>query len=341
MVLKSVNKLVKLLITGGAGFAGHHFIEHILAKTEWNIIVIDKLTYAANGWRRLKEIGAYQNPRVEVIPVDFTVPFSEGVIDEIGAVDYIVHMGAETHVDNSIINARPFVLSNVLGTYEMLEFARKQDNLKAFVYFSTDEVFGPAPEGVAYKEWDRYNSGNPYAATKAGAEELCLAFANTYKLPVIITHTMNLIGERQHHEKYVPLIMNKILTGETLYIHANADKTHSGQRHYIHCRNMADAVLFIILNPPINIKINIVGEKEVSNTHLAKLVHEIMVEALSQDVFLNYELTDFHSARPGHDLRYALDGSLLRGLGWEIPKTFEQSLWKTVMWYLDNPQWLK
>lgn len=337
MALKLVRKLVKLLITGGAGFAGHHLIEHILANTEWDIIVIDKLTYAANGWRRLKEIDAYQNPRVQMIPVDITVPFSEGVVSEIGEVDYIVHMAAETHVDNSIINARPFVLTNVLGTYEMLEFARKQQNLKMFLYFSTDEVFGPAPEGTFYKEWDRYNSGNPYAATKAGAEELCLAFENTYDLPIKITHTMNLIGERQHCEKYLPLVINKCITGETLYIHSDASRQHPGKRHYIHCRNMADAVLFILCYdiPAEEIKFNVVGEKEVNNLHFAKLIAEVVGGQL------NYELIDFHSARPGHDLRYALDGTLLAEYGWTVPKTFEDSLWKTVKWYLNNPQWLK
>jgi dTDP-glucose 4,6-dehydratase len=329
--------MTRVLITGGAGFAGHHLIEHLLINTDWEIVVLDKLTYASFGWRRLRDIGVYWNDRVSVYPVDFTEPFSCGLCEELGQFNFIIHMGAETHVDGSIVCARPFVRSNVLGTYELLEFARKQKNLDCFVYFSTDEVFGPAPEGIAFKEWDRYNCTNPYAATKAGAEELCLAFGNSYKIPVLITHTMNLIGERQHYEKFLPLVINKVLKRELVTIHAAPDLKSSGKRHYLHCRNMADAVLFLLSQyiKYNRFKVNIVGEQEVDNLYFAKKIAEVI------DKPLHYELVDFHSSRPGHDLRYALDGSLLADMGWKPPKTFEESLTKTVQWYLSNPMWLE
>ena len=257
---------------------------------------------------------------------------------EIGQVDYIIHMGAETHVDNSIKDAYPFVLANVVGTYWMLEFARTQKDLRQFVYFSTDEVFGPAYNKQSYKEWDRYNSTNPYAATKAGGEELALAFANTHGLPVLVTHTMNLFGERQHPEKFIPLICRKVLEGEVVKIHADKSKTTAGSRYYIHCRNMAAALLYAITEKRwVRDKLNIVGEKEVDNLTLAQFVADVIGKPL------HYEMVDFHSSRPGHDLRYALDCTKLKTMGWEYPKTFEQSLEKTIRWIIapEHERWLK
>ncbi len=326
---------MRCLITGGAGFAGHHLVEHILKNKDWEIIVLDRLNYASNGWNRLRDIQAYDDKRVMCVASDFSNQLSEGVVKEIGSVDYIIHMGAETHVDNSIDNPEPFVRANVLGTMWMLEFAKSQKDLKQFVYFSTDEVFGPAPESVKYSEWDRYNCTNPYAATKAGGEELSLAYANTYKIPVLITHTMNLFGERQHPEKFIPLIIRKVLSGEKVFIHSDSEKKNPGTRFYIHCRNMASALLFLLEELWTRNKFNIVGEKEVDNLELALKVAEIMGKPL------NYELIDFHSSRPGHDLRYALGGNALSSLGWKPPKDFEASLAKVVNWTLENPQWLE
>lgn len=328
---------MKILITGGAGFIGHHFVEAVLVNTDWEVIVLDKLTYASAGFERLRDTGRLDNPRLKVFSADFTKPLSYGLVKEIGDLDYIVHMGAETHVDNSIKDAEPFVRTNVFGTMHMLDFARLQANLKMFVYFSTDEVFGPAPVGVSYKEWDRYNSCNPYAATKAGGEELCLSYANTHKVPVIITHTMNAFGERQHPEKFVPLTIRKVIKGEVVTVHANPTKTKAGSRFYIHCRNIAAAVLFLLEKAQLKEKYNVVGEKEVDNLEMVKFIASVIGKPL------NYEMVDFHSSRPGHDLRYALDGTRMNEMGWSIPKTFESSLEKTVRWYLkpENLRWLE
>ena len=168
----------KVLITGGCGFIGSHLVEHLLRNTDWDIVVVDRLNYASKGFDRLRDIKAYDNRRVNRLTADFTMPIVDGLAYEIGELDYILHLGAETHIDGSIKDPRPFVRSNVLGTMEMLEFARTQDKLKWFVYFSTDEVFGPAHLlnamtdlrsvysrdcylFAAYREWDRYNCTNP------------------------------------------------------------------------------------------------------------------------------------------------------------------------------------
>jgi len=325
--------MTKVLITGGCGFIGSHFVEHFLKNTDWEIVVLDRLNYASLGFDRLRDIKAFNDKRVLILTADFTKPITDGLKKEIGRVDYILHLGGETHVDNSIKNPEPFVMSNVVGTMRMLDLARSLD-IKWFNFFSTDEVMGPAPEGVFYKEWDRYNSANPYAATKAGAEELCLAYANTYKVPLFITHTMNCFGERQHPEKFIPMTIKKVLDGETVFIHSDPTKTKSGSRFYIHCRNVASAVHFLLEKAQQRDKYNIVGEKEMTNLEVAQFIADVIGKPLK------YEMIDFHSSRPGHDLRYALDGSKMKSMGWELPKNFEESLEKTIKWYLNNPRWL-
>jgi len=242
-------------------------------------------------------------------------------------------LAAGSHVDRSIEDPMSFIMDNVVGTGNILDYARRS-NIERMVYFSTDEVFGPAPEGVNYKEWDRYNSGNPYSASKAGAEELCLAYHNTYKTPVMITHCMNVFGERQHPEKYIPMIIRSVLNGSKLTIHANSDLTKAGSRYYIHARNVAKAVSFLLEHGEDGEKYNIVGEKEVDNLQLAQIIADYM------GTELNYELVDFHGARPGHDLRYALCGEKMEGMGWKLERNLEKSLHDVVDWSLANRDWI-
>jgi dTDP-glucose 4,6-dehydratase len=327
--------MTKVIITGGCGFAGHHFVEHFLKNSDWDIYIFDKLTYASSGFDRVRDISAYDNSRVSFFTLDITRPISSGVLSEVGDASYILHLAAETHVDHSITDPEPFVMSNVVGTMRILDFARNLKDLKGFAYFGTDEIFGPAPIGINYKEWDRYDSRNPYAATKAGGEELAIAYANTYNLPVFVTHCMNIFGERQHPEKFFPMCIRKILNGDLLTIHSDPTRTYAGSRFYIHARNVANAIHFLLSRFKARDKYNIVGEKEVSNLQLAKTIAEVLDKPLS------YELVDFHSSRPGHDLRYALDGTKLKSMGWQIPLTFEDSLRKTVEWTLRNPKWLE
>lgn len=324
----------RVLVTGGCGFVGHHVVEHLLKTTDWLVLVFDKLSYAANGLERLRDINVFDDRRVTVMTSDFALPISEGVAREIGQLDYIFHLGAETHVDRSIDDPAPFVMTNVVGTMHLLNFARQVKGLKKFFYFSTDEVFGPAPKGTDYKEWDRYNSGNPYAASKAGGEELCLAYGNTYKLPVVITHCMNIFGERQHSEKFIPKVIRAVMAGEKVVIHSDAQKKVPGSRFWIHARNVAAAMMFLVEKGDSQEKYNIVGEREVNNLEIAKFIANVLGRPL------NYELVDFHSSRPGHDLRYALDGTKMHEMGWRLPLNFEQSLEKTIQWTLENPKWL-
>lgn len=328
---------MRILITGICGFIGHHVAEHLLINTDWEIVGLDRLSYAANGFDRIRDAFGYPHPRVTLFSADFSHALSCGLAKEIGEVDYILHMGAETHVDNSIRDPIPFVMANSVGTAYLLEYARGLKNLQKFIYFSTDEVFGPAPKGVAYKEWDRYNSTNPYSASKAAGEEYCLAWSNTYRIPVSVTHTMNAFGERQHPEKFIPMIVNKVMNGEVVTIHSDPTKTKAGSRFYIHCRNIASAILYLLEHPDKSSardKYNIVGEKEVDNLEMAHFIADVLGKPLK------YEMVDFHSSRPGHDLRYALDGEKMRDLGWHVPKTFEDSLVKTILWYVANPKWL-
>lgn len=322
---------MRLLLTGGAGFIGHHFVQHVLNTTDWKITLIDRLDCSGN-LNRLAEIGAAKNPRVRFIYHDLRAPVNDQLAAQIGTHEHIVHMAAGTHVDRSIENPMEFVLDNVVATCNMLDLQRRIGSL-TFLHFSTDEVFGPAPPGVAYKENDRYNSGNPYAATKAGAEELAIAYHNTYKSPVIVTHTMNVFGERQHPEKFVPMTIAKVDAGEKVTIHADKTKTKPGSRFYIHAQDVAEAVMFLLEKGVPGEKYNIVGQQEVDNLVLA----EAIASAVNKPLI--HEMVDFHSSRPGHDLRYALDGSKMKALGW-VPRSIGSRLLETVAWTLENRHWL-
>ena len=327
-----------ILITGGCGFIGHHFVEHIYLNTDWNIIIIDKLSYASNGFERLRDTGCLNNKRIKIFTNDLINSIPDGLKKELGEnINYIVHMAAETHVDNSIKNPKLFLDNNINSTLNLLEFSRKIKNLEIFFYFSTDEVFGPALNDVLFKEWDRHKPTNPYSASKSAAEQICIAYENTYKVPLIIVNVMNAFGERQHVEKFIPLCMKKILNNETVQIHSYPDRIKSGTRFYIHGRNIAAAVLFLIKNGTIGEKYNIAGEKEVSNLEMAQMISRFM------DKELKYEMVDFHTDRPGHDLRYGLDGSKLFDMGFKLPVNFEDSVRKTVEWTLskENIKWLE
>lgn len=328
---------MKVLITGGCGFIGHHMVDHVLANTDWDVDIVDKLTYASFGFERLKATRARDNPKVRVFTWDISQPITGYLLKELNDCDYIIHMAAESHVDNSISDPTPFIMSNVVGTMNILEFARNCKQLKRMIYFSTDEVFGPADNAFlnGYKEWDRHNPGNPYSATKAAGEELSLAWHNTYKVPVVVTHCVNVFGERQHPEKFIPKVAKSILEGRKIYIHADPTKTIPGSRYWIHARNVAAATLFVLNNGIIGDKYNIVGENEVDNLEVAQLIAGIIGKSL------DYELVDFHSSRPGHDLSYCLNGSKLKSMGFAYPKSFEDTMHKTVTWTVSNPKWLE
>ncbi len=329
---------MKVLLTGGAGFIGHH-----VAKALWDVgaevTFLERLSHSGN-LNRLAEISATDFQSVplvakagKVIWHDLRSPISKQLARQIGEQEYVFHLAALTHVDRSIEDPLSAVLDNVVATTNLMNWARLASPRK-FFYFSTDEVFGPAPGSTLYKEWDRYNSGNPYSASKAGGEEMALAFHNTYGLPVVITHTMNVFGERQHPEKYIPGTIRKVLAGETVTVHSDKSKTRAGSRFYIHASDVAEAMLFLMDEGAPGEKYNVVGEQEVDNLVLAQKISAILERPL------RYEMLDFHSSRPGHDLRYGLDGSRLAAMGWKPERSFDQMLEQTVQWYVENKQWL-
>lgn len=321
-----------------------------MKHTDWDVVCLESLTYAASA-NRLTSMHDWDAYAQRVAFVFHNLQSEIGAVTSqlIGHVDYILHLAAETHVDRSLQDAKPFVLSNVLGTLHMLEFAR-QLQIKKYIQISTDEVYGPAPAGVLFKEWDRVCPSNPYAATKVGADALAIAFAKSYRLPILISRTMNNFGERQHPEKLLPKAVKRILLGQRIPIHSDlahlgvteyvgddaaVPDERIGSRTWLHARNHADALLFLLRNEtePGDI-FNVSGNVEVNNRALCQMVAKVLGREAT------FEYVDFHRARPGHDMRYGLDGTRLRELGWTPPVGFEQSLATTVRWYYDHAEWL-
>jgi len=337
------------LVTGGAGFIAHHVIEGILDTTDWNVISLDRLDFSGN-LNRLHDMLKDKDPdtkkRLRVVFADLRAAINDQLARDIGKVDYILHLAAGSHVDRSIEAPMEFVMDNVVGTVNILEFARKhQPDLDRFVYFSTDEVFGPAPNGVVYNEYDRYNSGNPYAAGKAGGEEFAVAYQNTYKMPIVVTHTMNVFGERQLPEKFIPGVVSAVRDGKEVTIHSDVTRTIPGSRHYIHVRDVVEGLMFILSLPRDYqhtgdiggakcLKFNLVGPEEINNLELAQMI----AKAVGRE--LKYKMVDFHSSRPGHDLRYAISGELLKSLGWEPKTKLSERITEFTKWMLENPRWL-
>jgi len=338
-----------ILITGACGFIGHHLVEGVLKETDWEVVILDALTYAGN-LNRLTDIEIWEKEkhRVKFIWHDLKSPISETIHKMIGDLDYIWHLAAESHVDRSLEDSIPFVTSNVVGTANLLEYVKKyQPNLKKFVTFSTDEVFGPAPAGVDYKEGDTCNPSNPYSASKEGQEAISKAFAFSFSLPIMISRTMNVLGERQHSEKFVPKTIKAILNGELVIIHGLPGNVSS--RKWIHTRNVCAALLFLMekgeliekkyQNDPSHGIYHIVGEEK-NVLELANRISRIIKGRELEPSEIEY--VDFHRTRPGHDLRYSLDGSKLKSLGFEYPLTLEQSFDKMIKWMIrpENQKWL-
>lgn len=321
-----------VLITGAGGFCGHHFVDHFLVNTDWNIIGVDSWRHKGVS-ERLTDSKHYQShkDRVTILTHDLNSPFSDVFIDRLGHVDYIVNLASLSHVDTSIFDPVPFVQNNVNVVLHMLELARKIKPEK-FIQFSTDEIYGPMYDGIPHPEWDVVVPSNPYSASKAAQESIAISYWRSYGVPLIITNMMNIIGERQDGEKFLPRIVNSVLNEEVLTIHADGDVP--GSRFYLHVRNAADAIMFILRNvdavlyPDSRLpeRFNLVGKTELDNLSLARMVADILGKELK------FEFMDVRFGRPGHDLRYGLDGSKLESLGYVYPVEFDESLKSTVVW---------
>lgn len=332
------------LLTGASGFVGSHVLRHLLANTDHRIVCLVSFRHRGITDRiRLATAGLDDSySRTKVLTHDLTAPISPVLAEEIGEVDYILNVASESHVDRSIIEPGLFILNNVALITTMLDYAKEYlPELRSFVHVSTDEVYGPAPRGHAHKEWvDPYYPSNPYSASKAAQESIAYSYWRTYGTPLTITNTMNIIGEMQDPEKFVPMIIKRVLSDQIVPIHASPSG-EIGSRFYLHARNQADALLYVLGKEPVKYENNnapdkwhVVGEREVNNLEMAEMIASIIGKPL------RYELVDYHSSRPGHDLRYALDGSKIAADGWQAPLTLEESLERTIKWTLAHPEWL-
>lgn len=332
-----------VLATGVAGFAGHHLVEHLLRQTDWRITGL--VSFKHQGCpRRLTHL--HPNDRLRILYSDLASPITPRTIDAIGPVDVVINAAAQSHVDRSISDPVPFVVNNVAVALHMLEFARIAKP-KVFLQVSTDEVYGPAPPAYAHREWDVAIPSNPYSASKAAQEAIAISYWRTYDVPVVITNTMNLIGERQDVEKFVPMTIAKVARGEEVAIHGSPPNI--GSRFYLHARNWADAHRFLALRSPARYvdpaaggaavqapdRWHVVGEREVTNLEMAERIASFVGKPLLK------RFEDFHATRPGHDRRYALDGAKLHDAGWTLPVPLDESLERTVRWTLAHPEWMR
>lgn len=325
----------KILITGGAGFVGHHACDEILKTTDWNIVVLDSLNYAGN-MNRITDSEVFDSERVKFVRHDLRAPISKTTHKLIGKLDYCIHFAAESHVDRSLKDSIPFVMSNVVGTANLLEyFKHYQPECKTLV-FSTDEVFGAAPEGVYFKEEDRFKPSNPYSASKVGEEMITYSFAHAFGLPISIVRSMNIIGERQHREKFVPKTIKAILNGEKVILHGKG-RNDVSSRCWIHARNVVDGLFFLLDKAKREEFYHIVGEEK-TVLEMADWICEVIKGRKLKNNEI--EWVDYDTARPGHDKRYALSGEKLAKMGWKPPVDLEQSLKKTIKWTLEHPKWL-
>lgn len=332
---------MRVLLTGAAGFLGSHALRHFMVNT--NLDVVCPVSFAHKGLpERIVTAVDHDHwwPRITIVKCDLSTPINDTTASLFGDVDFIVNYASDSHVDRSITDPVPFIKNNVDLVLYLLEYARIAKP-KVFLQISTDEVYGPAPEGHAHAEWEAIIPSNPYSASKAAQEAIAISYWRTYGVPVVITNAMNLIGETQDPEKFIPMVIGKVLRGEEVSIHASADGK-IGSRFYLHARNMADAVLFLLKRGGVSMysdgadrpdKYHIVGEREVNNLEMAQLIAKF----LNRD--LHYSLVDFHTSRPGHDLRYALDGKKIADLGWAMPIPLEESLQHLIQWTLANPMW--
>lgn len=336
----------RVLISGIGGFISAHLMQHIFETTNWEITGIESWRHKGTP-ERVRQVLA-KNPewrkRIVIMTHDISVLFPERTKKLIGRCDYIINVAADSHVDRSIDDPVPFIENNVGIALTMLEFAREYP-CKAFIQISTDEVYGAAPDGVKHKEWSPIVPSNPYAASKAAQEAVAISYWRTYGIPVIITNTMNNFGEMQDSEKFVAKCIRLIKEDKSVPLHGKVSGTtvEFGSRFYLHARNHADAVLFILNNLPPKLykdgnmlpdRYNVVGDREISNYEMADIIAKIMGKKL------RYQVVDHHATRPGHDRRYALDGDKLASLNWKAPTEFKASLEKYVHWTLEHPIWL-
>lgn len=340
---------MKVLLTGASGFVGSHMLRHLLVNTDWEIVA--PVTFRHKGLPARIASSVCDQPdwarRVDIVHWDLTSPADPLTLRRIEGCSVFFNVASESHVDRSIAEPGAFIQNNVRLMINVLDAAR-QVQPSLVLQMSTDEVYGPAYGGYAHREWDAVIPSNPYSASKAAQEAIATAYWRTYGVPLVITNTMNIIGEMQDPEKFVPMIIRNLRDRRPVTVHVSPEGV-PGSRFYLHARNLADAWLFLAGDliervpayPDVQrpYRVHIVGERETDNVRMVYIVGQKMgltpdeVEPLVQPV-------SFHAARPGHDLRYALNGSRLAGLGWRAPVSMDDALDRTVKWTLEHPEWL-
>jgi len=310
-----------LLVTGGAGFIGSNFIHYMLSSyPRCRIINLDKLTYAGN-LDNLKDVEG--DPRYEFIHGD--IRDRELVRKIFTRVQGVVHLAAETHVDRSILDAGEFVLTDVYGSFILLE-ALKNSDVEFFIHVSTDEVYGSREEGY-FKEDDPLCPSSPYAASKAGADRLAYAYWVTYGLPIIILRPSNNFGPYQYPEKFIPLFVTNALEGKTLPLYGKGINV----RDWLYVEDNCRAIDLVMRKGKVGEAYNVGANNEVQNITVAERIIDLLGKPKS--------LIKFVPDRLGHDRRYALDCRKIHALGWKPQKAFDETLASTVRWYEGNTDW--
>jgi dTDP-glucose 4,6-dehydratase len=310
----------RVLLTGASGFIGSNVLRYLLDHTDWTFTCLASWKHKGNPIRitnALESTHYDDDFRVDVVTHDL-----RGPVPQLGTFDYILHLASESHVDRSIADPVPFIENNVAATLNMLEYARRHRPL-AFVQFSTDEVYGADAVGSSVEEWGTVLPSNPYAASKAAQEAIAIAYWRTYRVPVVITNTNNVIGPGQDAEKFVPKAIAQVLASEPVTIHSH--KGEIGSRFYNPVDNVSDALRFVLERaiefrgdrPP---RYNLSGGRELTNLEMAQAI----ADGLGRE--LRYRITDVEDLRPGYDTHYASTDGLLAKLGWEPPVTFDQGL---------------
>ena len=341
-----MNNKKRCLISGVSGSIGVHLFAHLMHNTDWEVVGI--ATFQHRGLSDkiavMFELHPEWQKRLTMVTHDLFGPVSDILKEKIGHIDYVINLASLSDVYNSIVDPVTFIQNNMWSTLNMLEYARGLKDLEAFVQFSTDEVGGPTDGKTAYKEWMPSIPSNPYAASKVCQEAIAISYWRTYNIPLIITNCMNNFSELQQPNKFPVMVQKAVLNGEEVKIHAEPNG-EIGSRSYIHSRNCADAVLFILKNTkpymhqPSAVdrpdRYNITGEKQLTNLELAQLIAKIMGKELK------YKLVDSTNARPGHDPHYNLCGEKLEKMGWKPPVSFDESFANVIKWQMEHPEWIK
>lgn len=336
---------MNIIVTGGAGFIGSAVIRHIIENTDNQLLNIDKLTYAGN----LESlVDVEDNPRYSFKQIDICDAVAVGQAFNDFQPDLIMHLAAESHVDRSIDGPAEFVNTNIVGTYTLLESARKywqalEESKKSnfrFHHISTDEVYGDL-EGTTdlFTETTPYAPSSPYSASKASSDHLVRAWYRTYGLPVVITNCSNNYGPYHFPEKLIPLVILNALDGKPLPIYGKGDQI----RDWLYVEDHARALYKVVTEGAIGETYNIGGHNEKQNIEVVKTICAILDELKPQSNGQPYEsLITFVTDRPGHDVRYAIDASKIKNdLGWIPEETFDTGIHKTVKWYLNNLEWCR